>query len=78
VALIYLGFIGDRAIASDNQRLQQPGDWQSAFDRHTATHFPVGLQGREIVCGRAGFWLLVRELLVLRQSPPIEQRRVLL
>jgi hypothetical protein len=76
-ALIYLGFIGDCAISVDGDRLQIPSDWKSAFDLHAAKRFPTVHQGRKIDCGPAGFWLLVKDLLVLRQSPPIDHRRVL-
>jgi hypothetical protein len=67
-ALIYLGFIGDDRIGTDDHRLRTPSDWYSAFDAHTAEHFPADQQGRQIDCGAAGFWLLVRDLPVLRQS----------
>jgi hypothetical protein len=50
------------------------GDWQSAFNLHTAKHFPTERQGNKIDCGAASFWLLVRDLMVLRQSPSIFDR----
>jgi hypothetical protein len=72
-ALIYLGFIGDENIATDPHRLLVQSDWQSAFDSHSAKHFPVAYQGRRIDCGSASFWLLVHDLPVLNHSP--EARR---
>jgi hypothetical protein len=73
--LIYLGFIGDENIANDPHRLLAPSDWQSAFDFHSAKNFPVAYQSRRIDCGAAGFWLLVRSLQVLNQSPKAETRK---
>lgn len=71
--LIYLGFIGDENIAIDPHRLNVATDWKSAFNLHSAKHFPVALQSRPIDCGAASFWLLVRDLLVLNQSPKTNQ-----
>src|SRR3974390_960405 len=51
--LIYLGFIGDEPIAGESDYFQTPGDWQSAFARHTAKHFPVDRQGDRINCDAA-------------------------
>jgi hypothetical protein len=76
-ALIYLGFIGDENIATDPHRLLVSSDWQSAFDSHSAKHFPVALQSRPIDCGAANFWLLVSDLLVLNQSPKTKSRKKL-
>jgi hypothetical protein len=76
-ALIYLGFIGDENIAIDPHRLVVASDWQSAFDLHSAEHFPVALQSRPIDCGTASFWVLVRDLPVLNQSPKTESRKKL-
>ena len=78
VAMIYLGFIGDNAISRPGEFFHSSDHWQDAFRRHTAEHFPAAMQGRRIDCGAASFWLLVRELQVLRQSPPLEQRRFLI
>jgi hypothetical protein len=77
VALIYLGFIGDRAIAQEGFYLATSDDWRDAFGHHTAAHFPASMQGRRIECGAASFWLLLRDLRVQQLSPPIEQRRLL-
>jgi hypothetical protein len=76
-ALVYLGFIGDNAIGVGAHRLPAPSDWYSAFDLHSAKHFPPDKQGSPINCGAASFWPLVRDMPVLRNSPPIDQRRIL-
>jgi hypothetical protein len=76
-ALIYLGFIGDEAISFGAHCLRTPSDWQAAFEAHSAKIFPINQLGQRIDCGAASFWVLVRHLPVLRQSPPIEQRRIL-
>jgi hypothetical protein len=77
VALIYLGFIGDTAIARPGACFLAPADWQAAFERHTANVFPTAMQGRKIDCGAAPFWLLVKDHNALRLSPPVDQRRSL-
>jgi hypothetical protein len=79
IALIYLGFIGDGEIISHAEDcFRMSNDWQDAFRSHTAGHFPAEMHARKIDCGAASFWLLVRDMQVLRQSPPIEKRRFLL
>jgi hypothetical protein len=75
VALIYLGFIGDRAIGNENDCFQRAKDWQRAFNRHTARCFPADSQSRRLNCGEADFWLLVQHLNVRRQSPDVTLRR---
>jgi hypothetical protein len=77
VALIYLGFIGDAAISCAEDCFHEAAQWRKAFLGHAAEHFPARLYDREINSGAASFWFLFRELPVLRQSPPIEHRRVL-
>ncbi|WP_426440088.1 hypothetical protein [Bradyrhizobium genosp. P] len=77
IALIYLGFIGDENIAVDPHRLLVQSSWQSSFDLHSAKVFPSALQSQPIDCGAASFWLLVRDLPVLNQSPKLEARRKL-
>jgi len=78
VAIIYLGFIGDVGISSGvDDSFSEPKRWRKAFAEHTAQHFPVKMRGCEINCDSASFWLLVRELQVLRQSPPVGQRSIL-
>ncbi|MCC8953135.1 hypothetical protein H8B02_06530 [Bradyrhizobium sp. Pear77] len=74
-ALLYLGFIGDENIATDPHHFLTPSDWQAAFDLYSAKHLPVAYQGQRINCGAASFWLLVRSLRVLKQSPSVEYRR---
>jgi len=65
VVIFYLGFIGDRAISCAGDCFLTSANWV-AFRRHTTGHFPAEMQGREINCGAASFWLLVRDLQVLR------------
>lgn len=77
VALLYLGFLGDRSISSTKDCFLTSKDWMDAFHGHAGEHLPVEFHDREIRCGAASFWLLVRELQVLRQSPPLERRRLL-
>jgi hypothetical protein len=77
VALIYLGFIGDTAIARPGMCFLAPADWQAAFQRHTANDFPIAMEGRKVDCGAAAFWLLVKDHNVSRLSPPVDQRRSL-
>ena len=78
VAMIYLGFVGDAVISSADDCFHDATQWRKAFHDHTVKHFPATMIDREISCGAASFWLLLRELPVLRQSPPIEQRRLLI
>jgi hypothetical protein len=75
VALIYLGFIGDLMISAT--WFQTSRCWRDAFDEYTKEHFPPERLECAIDCGNARFWLLIRELQVLRCSPPIEARRPL-
>jgi hypothetical protein len=76
VAMIYLGFIGDaRIISHIDDCFNDAREWRKSFTEHTGRCFPPSMYDREINCGAASFWLLVRHLQVLRQSPPITQRR---
>jgi hypothetical protein len=76
VALIYLGFTGDKTISkSPEDEIPHADAWNDVFRKHTIGQFPPDLWGREIGCGLASFWLLVRGRQVLHQSPQIEQRR---
>jgi hypothetical protein len=76
VAMIYLGFIGDAGIISGiDDFFNDTSEWRKSFAEHTARCFPSSMYDREINCGAASFWLLVRDLHVLRQSPPIARRR---
>ena len=77
VAMIYLGFIGDTAISCADDCFHDADQWTRAFHDHTVKHFPATMYGREINCGAASFWLLLRDLQVLRQSPSRELRRFL-
>ncbi len=77
VALIYLGFVGDTAIARPGDCLRASADWQAAFARHVNSIFAPDNCGRPINCGAASFWLLVETLEVLRQSPALDRRRSL-
>jgi hypothetical protein len=75
VALIYLGFIGDAGIVSGiDDCFNDASEWRKSFTEHTARCFPPRMYDREIHCGAASFWLLIRDLPVLRQSPSISQR----
>jgi hypothetical protein len=77
VGLIYLGFIGDLGISHGDDCFRTSKHWRDAFRTHTAEHFPSGMLERRIDCGDASFWLLVREIQVLRQSPMLGQRKPL-
>jgi hypothetical protein len=75
VALLYLGFVGDSAIAQPGDCFAAEHDWQGCFDQHTRKRFPKQCVGKKIDCGLASFWLLPRSLPIMRVSPGIEQRR---
>lgn len=75
VALIYLGFIGDLMISGIDDCFQTSTSWRNSFEEHTKEHFPHEQLERAIDCGSAPFWLLIRELQVVKCSPPLEARR---
>ena len=77
VALVYLGFLGDDAIAVPSDRLNTCKEWKDVFMSHAKSHFPECGLDRPICCGPESFWVLCRSHPVLRPSPPINERRIL-
>lgn len=78
VVLVYLGFLGDERIAQGQQdQIPTDEDWQRIICAKTQNNFPSAMWEKEIICGAASFWLLVKSLNVLLQSPLIEKRRAM-
>jgi len=74
VALVYLGFVGDKEIAQTGT-FSTAADWYRAFVDHIVNHFPISHLGHEIPCGQASFWLIVRALEVKQRSASLPVRR---
>jgi hypothetical protein len=66
-ALIYLGFLGDRQIASDP--LRDHDHWRDTVFDCTRDIFPVSLWERWIDINGTPLWCLIRTLACARQSP---------
>src|SRR5437867_2747633 len=71
VVLIYIGWIGDRAISSDDW-LQSDAHWRGSVSEHIRPVFPEIWIDRDLPTERDPFWFLVRSLPCARQSPPPE------
>jgi hypothetical protein len=74
VVLIYLGFLND-TIINPLTFLRSLKNWKQYFDTHTGTHFPGTHVEQEIATANAPFWLLVRSLEAIRQSPTVTERK---
>lgn len=73
--LIFLGFTGDREIASDGKYFADDQHWQQSFSDYASSSFPLELLGQDVSCGQAPFRVLSRSLPVARLSRPIDERR---
>jgi hypothetical protein len=58
--LVYLGFLGDEAIAGPDRTLKDDAHWQAVFRDHSAPVWPNSLLGVPVATKAAPFWLLVR------------------
>lgn len=66
VALVHLGFCGDRGMGPGC--LRSESHWREAFEAHAKPVFPPEMLEREIGCGMASFWVLVRARMAVRLS----------
>lgn len=66
VALVYLGFCGDKGMGPGF--LRSESHWREVFEAHARPVFPRNMLEREIPCGMASFWLLVRARMAVRHS----------
>lgn len=66
VALVYIGFCGDRGIGPGF--LRSESHWREVFEAHAKAVFPPDMLEREINCGMASFWVLVRARMAVRLS----------
>lgn len=69
-ALIYLGFTGDSGMEKIGPPLRNDAHWRDTVVEKLRVRnvFPVTLWEREIDCGAAPLWLLVRSRACMRQS----------
>lgn len=70
VALIYLGFIGDKGIADAGSPFSDAAHWHRAFNTHLSAVGASGLLDKRHQLECAPFWFLSRVRNVLEQSPP--------
>ncbi len=68
--LMYLGFIGDNGISNGGEPFRDETHWERIFAEYAHKTAPEALFEREIDCGAASTWFLVRSREVLTQSPP--------
>ena len=66
VALVYLGFCGDKGMGSGF--LRSESHWRDMFEAHAKPVFPADMLEREIPCGMASFWVLARARMAVRHS----------
>ena len=69
--LVYLGFTGDGGIADAGEPFKDAGHWKDTFLDHIREVVPETLLNRQVDCGAAPFWLLVRAREVMQSSTPI-------
>jgi len=72
VVLIYLGFTGDEAVGVP---LRDGQSWRDQVLEHTRDIFPASWWDQQIPWSSGNLWTLIRSLPVLRQTPPIDERR---
>jgi hypothetical protein len=65
VVLVSLGFIGDHGMAG---HLTSETHWRHVFETHCRDVLPPALLDRELSCGAASFWPLVRARMGVRLS----------
>lgn len=66
VALVYLGFCGDKGMGPGF--LRSESHWREMFEAHAEPILPPDMLEREIPCGMASFWVLVRARMAVRHS----------
>jgi hypothetical protein len=66
VALVYLGFCGDRGMGPGF--LRSESHWREVFEAHARPVLPPDMLEREISCGMASFWVLPRARMAVRHS----------
>jgi hypothetical protein len=67
--LVYLGFLGDEGIEDAGRHFRDRTDWETCLRAHARAVAPDALFEREIRCGPASMWALIRSRPVLEQSP---------
>lgn len=70
VALVYLGFTGDRGIWDAGKPFKSTENWRRAFSEHCRNVVHLELFERQHTIGLSQVWLLVRDRPVLKSSPP--------
>jgi hypothetical protein len=58
--LVYLGFLGDEAVAGSEHALKDDAHWQAAFRDHVDPVWPSTLLEGPVATQAASFWVLVR------------------
>jgi hypothetical protein len=58
--LIYLGFIGDAAIANAGEPFGSEAHWDGTFRDHFEAVCPAKVLERRVIVGRSSFWILSR------------------
>lgn len=75
IALMYLGFTGDKVIGRLSAQIRDTAHWRSLIKHQTAAVFPTEMWEREIALGSTPLWLLARTLPAYRHSPALADRR---
>lgn len=77
--LVYLGFLGDEAVAGSERALRDDAHWQSVFRDHVGPIWPSTLLDRPVATKAASFWVLVRSRQINQgasTAPPSPRDRV--
>jgi hypothetical protein len=72
--LVYLGFLSDSGIDDVGDHFRDHAHWAESFHTHARKVAPDALFEREIKCGSASMWALVRSRRVLQTSPERPKR----